>query len=291
MKKLVIFAIAATATLCSCQKGAMKPALTNDVDTVSYEVGLANSNYVEGFLQQANLDSAYVEEFLAGLKEGILGSQDKKKLARYMGIMFGVQSNMQIEGLEKQLFGNDSTQRVSRRNYIAGIVNGVHGRSNLAIDGVPVDPQAAGMDVQGRIQVIRAKQFEANYQAGIEFLEKNAKEEGVQVLPSGVQYKVLAEGNGPKPTADQRVSIFYEGRLIDGTVFDSNYTQENAMPCVAGQMIPGFTEALCAMTVGSEWEVYIPAKLAYGDREMGGVIQPGSTLIFKIKLVSIDPIN
>lgn len=291
MKKLLIIAAVATATLSSCQEGRMKPVLDNEVDTLSYEIGLANSNYVEGSLQQAELDSAYVEEFLAGVKEGTLGAQDKKKLARYMGIMFGVQSNMQLENLERQLFGNDSTARVSRRNYLAGIVNGVHHRSNLSVGGVVIDPQTAAMDVQGRIASVRARQFASNRKAGEEFLAQNAKAEGVQTLPGGVQYKVLVEGTGAKPTADTQCQVFYEGKLIDGTVFDSNYGQEQPMPCVPAQMIPGFGQALQEMAVGSEWEIYIPADLAYGDREMGGVIMPGSALVFKVKLVSVSATN
>lgn len=269
----------------------MKPNLGDQIDTLSYEVGMANSNYIQNAMMQADLDSTYIEEFLAGVKEATLGAQDKKKLARYMGLMFGVQSSMQLEGLEKQLFGEDSESRVSRRNYLAGIINGVHHRSNMEINGTPIDAQMAGMDVQGRIQSIRAKQFEENRQAGEEFLQKNAKAEGVQTLPSGVQYKVLAEGTGAKPTADSRVQVFYEGRLISGTVFDGNYDQPQPMPCVPSQMIPGFGQALQEMAVGSEWEIYIPADLAYGDREMGGVIQPGSVLIFKVKLVSIEAEN
>lgn len=286
MKKILFFAAAAALSLASCQKGAMKPALGSDVDTISYEIGMANSNYAENYLQQAELDSTLMDEFLAGVREGVMGSQNKKKLARYLGVMFGVQSNMQLENIEQQIFGNDSTQRVSRRNYLAGIINGVHHRSNLAINGIPVDAQTAGMDVQHRIQALHARQFEANRQAGEEFLKQNAKAEGVTVLPSGVQYKVLTAGTGAQPTENSRVSIFYEGRLVDGTVFDSNYDQTQPMPCVPSQMVQGFGEALTQMTEGSEWEVYIPAALGYGDREMGGVIQPGSVLIFKIKLVS-----
>lgn len=292
MKKLSIIAIMAAATLCSCQKGAMKPALGDEVDTLSYEVGMANSNYAENYLQQADLDSTYIEEFLAGVKEGTMGAQDKKKLARYLGVMFGVQSNMQIQAMEKQLFGNDSTQHISRRNYIAGMVNALHHRSNLAINGMPLDAQSAAMDVQGRIQKVRQRQFEANRQKGVEFLKQNATAEGVTTLESGVQYKVLTAGTGTeKPAADSRVLVFYEGRTVDGVVFDGNFDQGQPMPCVPGQMIKGFGEALTQMTVGSEWEIYIPADLAYGDRDMGEVIQPGSALIFKVKLVGIDATN
>ena len=216
-----------------------------------------------------------------------LYSRMQMKLARYLGIMFGVQSNMQLEGMEHQIFGEDSTMTISRRNYLAGIINGLNHKSNLAINGMPIDPQTAGNDVQGRISSIRAKLFEANKKAGEQFLAENAKKEGVQKLANGVQYKVLTEGKGAKPASDNQVMVFYEGRLIDGTIFDSNYDQPQPMACVPNQMIPGFGEALQQMPVGSEWEIYIPADKAYGEREMQ-TIKPNSVLIFKVKLVSIE---
>lgn len=290
MKKILYVAAIALTAMTSCQKGSMKPVLDNDVDTISYEVGVANSVYAETFLQQAALDSTFLEEFMAGVKESTMGAQDKKKLARYLGIMFGVQSNMQIEGLERDIFGADSTQHLSRRNYIAGIANGLYHRSNMLINGQPVDAQVAGMDVQGRVQAIRMKQFEAVRKAGQEFLAQNAHAEGVQVTESGLQYKVLSEGTGDKPSLDSPVQVYYEGRTIDGNIFDSNYGQETPMPCVPGQMIKGFGEALTLMPVGSEWEIYIPAELGYGDHE-AGAIQPGSVLIFKVKLVAVTPKN
>ena len=286
MKKILLLAAVAVA-LTGCKKGSMKPSLSNDIDTISYEVGMANSMYANDYLQQAGIDSTFTEEFLSGVKEGVLGAQDKKKLARYIGIMFGVQSNMQLEGMEHQIFGEDSTMTISRRNYLAGIINGLNHKSNLTINGMPIDPQTAGNDVQGRISSIRAKLFEANKKAGEQFLAENAKKEGVQKLANGVQYKVLTEGKGAKPASDNQVMVFYEGRLIDGTIFDSNYDQPQPMACVPNQMIPGFGEALQQMPVGSEWEIYIPADKAYGEREMQ-TIKPNSVLIFKVKLVSIE---
>lgn len=277
----------AALTLASCQEGRMKPSLSNNIDTISYEVGMANSAYVENVLQQGGLDSTYLKEFIAGMKEGTLGSADKKKMARYLGIMFGMQSNSQLEGMERQIFGNDSTQTLSRRNYLAGVVNGAYRRSNMSINGMPVTPEIAGNDVNGRINAERAKMFESNKKAGESFLAANAKKPDVKTFPNGVQYKVLTPGNGEKPKADSQVKIFYEGRLVDGTVFDSNYTQGEPMPCVPGQMIPGFGYALQQMTVGSEWEIYIPYQQAYGEQSTGP-IQPCSALIFKVKLVSID---
>lgn len=286
MKKILLFAMAAL-TMASCQKGSMKPSLKTEVDTISYEVGMANSAYIGNVLEQNGVDSTYIEEFIAGMKEGVLGASDKKKMARYVGIMFGMQSDMQLQGMEQQLFGNDSTQTFNRKNYIAGIVNGINKRSNLKVNGQPITPETAGEDANIHIQKLHAKQFEENKKAGVKFLADNAKKPGVKTLPNGVQYKVLTEGTGEKPKADSQLKIFYEGRLIDGTVFDSNYNQNEPMPCVPAQMIPGFGSALQQMPVGSEWEIYIPYQQAYGEQSTGP-IQPCSTLIFKVKLVSIE---
>lgn len=291
MKKILFIAAVATMALGSCQKGQMKPSLGSDIDTLSYEIGLANSSYVQGAMQQGEIDSTLIDEYLAGVKEGLLNSQDAKKKARYLGIMFGMQSGMQLEGMEKQAFGNDSTIHLSRRNYLAGVLNGAVNQYNLTINGQQLDQQGVMMDVQSRYNAIRARQFEQNRKDGVAYMEKNAKAEGVQTLENGVQYKVLVEGTGEKPSADKGVKIYYEGRTIDGTVFDSNYGQPQPMSCVPMQMVPGFGQALTEMPVGSEWEITIPSELAYGDREMGGAIAPYSVLIFKVKVVSIDAAN
>jgi len=120
-------------------------------------------------------------------------------------------------------------------------------------------------------------------------LAENAKKEGVKTLPSGVQYKVIKEGNGPIPTDSSTVKVNYEGRLIDGTVFDSSYTRGEAATFPANRVIKGWTEALCHMPAGSEWEIYIPQELAYGEREQGKDIKPFSALIFKLELLEVDP--
>nr|MCR5678605.1 FKBP-type peptidyl-prolyl cis-trans isomerase [Prevotella sp.] len=113
------------------------------------------------------------------------------------------------------------------------------------------------------------------------------QEEGVQKTASGLLYKVVKQGNGVKPKADDRVKVHYEGRLIDGTVFDSSLQRgEPAVFPVSG-VIAGFKEALMLMPVGSEWEIYIPQNLAYGEQDMG-TIKPYSTLIFKLQLLGIE---
>ena len=117
----------------------------------------------------------------------------------------------------------------------------------------------------------------------------NAKKDGVKLIPgSQVQYKVLKEGNGPVPKATDKVKVNYEGKLIDGTEFDSSYKRNKPATFECNRVIKGWTEALTHMPVGSTWEIYIPQELAYGAQEQGGKIKPFSALIFKVELLSIE---
>jgi FKBP-type peptidyl-prolyl cis-trans isomerase FklB len=130
------------------------------------------------------------------------------------------------------------------------------------------------------------KQYGSNKTAGEKFLAANKKKPGVKTLPSGLQYRVIKEGKGAMPKDTSLVKVHYEGRTIDGKVFDSSYKRNEPTEMRVNQVIKGFTEALVHMPVGSAWEVYIPQELAYGEREAGD-IKPFSTLIFKIELLEV----
>ena len=126
-----------------------------------------------------------------------------------------------------------------------------------------------------------------NQEEGSKFLSENAQQEGVVALPSGLQYKVIETGEGDKPGPSDVVKVHYEGRLIDGTVFDSSIQRGVPAEFPVNGVIAGWTEALQLMAVGSQWELYIPADLAYGAQGAGGVIGPNATLIFKVELLDI----
>jgi FKBP-type peptidyl-prolyl cis-trans isomerase len=132
---------------------------------------------------------------------------------------------------------------------------------------------------------------EANKQAGQQFLAANKSKEGVVTLPSGLQYKILKQGTGPKPTATDTVVTNYRGTLLNGTEFDSSYKRGEPATFPVGQVIKGWTEALQLMPVGSKWQLFIPADLSYGERSPGAEIGPDSTLIFDIELLSIKDKN
>jgi FKBP-type peptidyl-prolyl cis-trans isomerase len=132
------------------------------------------------------------------------------------------------------------------------------------------------------------KAAEENKKAGDAFLAENAKKEGVVTLPSGLQYKILKAGEGKKPADADTVACNYRGTFVDGTEFDSSYGTGKPATFGLKGVIPGFGEALKLMSVGSKWQVFVPSKLAYGDRGANNVIGPNSTLVFEIELVSIQ---
>lgn len=137
-------------------------------------------------------------------------------------------------------------------------------------------------------QDVKAKEAGASARKeGEAFLAANKEKDGVKVLPDGLQYKVLTEGNGPKPTGSDTVTVNYRGTLINGTEFDSSYKRGQPASFPVGGVIKGWTEALQLMPVGSKWQLFIPADLGYGDRGAGGDIGPGQTLIFEVELLSI----
>ena len=147
-------------------------------------------------------------------------------------------------------------------------------------------------EMQEKQQAKAAQEGEANKKEGDAFLAANKTKEGVKTLPSGLQYKILKEGNGPKPTASDSVVCNYKGTLINGTEFDSSYKRGEPATFPVTGVIKGWTEALQLMPVGSKWQLFIPPDLAYGARGTpGGPIGPNSTLIFEVELLSIKDKN
>ena len=272
----------------ACGNGAPKANLKSDVDTVSYAIGMAQTQGLKDYLVgRLGVDTTYMDEFIKGLNEGANAGDDKKKAAYYAGIQIGQQiSNQMVKGINHELFGDDSTKTISLKNFMAGFIAGTIGKGGL----MTVD--SAQAVAQEMMRVIKAKnmekEFGPNKKAGEEFLAKNAKAEGVKVLDGGVQYKVIKEGTGALPKDTSLVKVHYEGKTLDGKVFDSSYKRGEPANFRANQVIKGWTEALVHMPAGSIWEVYIPQELAYGERQQGADIKPFSMLIFKIELLEVD---
>lgn len=154
---------------------------------------------------------------------------------------------------------------------------------------IPREEQIAIMDQFQKIMEAEAAQKSAAaVAAGEEFLVTKAQEDGVKATGSGLLYKVIKEGTGPKPTKNDRVRVHYRGTLVDGTQFDSSYDRNEPTTFGVGQVIKGWTEGLQLMSIGSTYEFYIPADLAYGDRGAGRQIPPGATLVFSVELLAIE---
>jgi FKBP-type peptidyl-prolyl cis-trans isomerase FklB len=134
----------------------------------------------------------------------------------------------------------------------------------------------------------RAEAARKNLADAESFMTENREREGVHALPSGLQYRVITEGTGETPKASDTVTVHYRGTLIDGTEFDSSYRRNKPATFGVSRVIPGWTEALQLMRAGDKWELYIPPKLAYGDRGAGAKIPPNSALIFEVELISIN---
>jgi FKBP-type peptidyl-prolyl cis-trans isomerase FklB len=147
-------------------------------------------------------------------------------------------------------------------------------------------------ELQGQLQkgqeAKMAQMSETNKKEGAAFLAANKTKEGVVTLPSGLQYKIIKQGTGPKPAASDTVVCNYRGTLVNGTEFDSSYKRGQPAQFPVGGVIKGWTEALQLMPVGSKWELYLPSDLAYGDRGAGQDIGPGATLVFEVELLSIQ---
>ncbi len=288
MKKLTfVAAMAIAALITSCGNSTPKANLKSDVDSMSYAMGLSQSQGLKDYLvQRMDVDTAYLNEFIKGLNDGANAGDSKKKAAYYAGIQIGQQiSNQMVVGINREVFGNDSTQSISVKNLLAGFIAGTTGKN------AKMTVEQAQQLAETKMREIKAKnmlkEFGPNKEAGEKFLAKMKKEADVKQLEGGVLYKVIKEGNGETPKDTSRVKVHYEGKTIDGKVFDSSYKREEPAQLRANQVIKGFTEALTHMPVGSVWEVYIPQDMAYAERE-AGQIKPFSTLIFKIELLSIE---
>ena len=189
-----------------------------------------------------------------------------------------------LGGLQGEFAGTPDS--ISKENFFRGFTDALTGDTT-----VMKQADAESLFAKKSAEARAAKQereFGANRDAGRKFLAENKTKPGVQTTASGLQYKVLTKGEGAVPKATDRVMVHYEGRLVDGTVFDAS-SKHGSEPMVFGanQVIKGWTEALCMMPVGSKWELYIPYELAYGERN-AGMIKPYSMLIFTVELVGIE---
>ena len=298
MKKALFIALALVAGASSFTANAVKkktvmaPAkekvepvvLTNSSDSVSYAAGMTMTNGLVPFLLQQKMDTTLMSEFVRSFMENVKRGDDPKMKAYVIGMSIAQQVNERMLPGIKQEFENTPDSILADLFY--------RGFTDALMKDTTIFTQSKAEDYftekQKADKAIREeKLYGANRDAGKKFLEENAQKEGVITLPSGLQYKVLVKGEGEVPTRSDKVKVHYEGRLLDGTVFDSSYKRNEPSEFTPTQVIKGWTEALTMMPVGSKWQLYIPYELAYGERGAGEDIKPYSTLIFDVELLDI----
>lgn len=260
--------------------------LKTSSDTLSYVAGMSLTNGLVPFLKQTmGVDTANMADFVRGFQEMIKAADDPKVKAYAAGMTIAGQ-------LRDQMLPN---MRKDFADTPDSIVNDIVFRAftdALTGDTTVFKISDAEEFFKAKREANKAakeeKLYGENRRAGEQFLAENAKKDSVVTLPSGLQYKVLVKGEGEIPQKSDKVQVNYEGRLVDGTVFDSS-SKHGSKPVTfrADQVIKGWTEALTMMPVGSKWELFIPQELAYGSRN-SGKIKPFSALIFTVELVGIE---
>lgn len=288
MKKFsILAAVGVAAILGSCGNGTPKANLKEDVDTLAYAIGLAQTQGLKEYLtMRLEVDTTYMDEFVKGLNEAVNSSDNKKKAAYYAGLQIGQQVSQQmIKSLNMEIYGDDSTRTISLKNFMAGFISGTTGKGQLmTIDEAANTAQTLMGSVKKRVT---EEKYGAWKKQCEDYMAEIAKKEGVKELGDGVYYEVLTEGTGAIPADTSRVKVHYEGKLLNDTIFDSSYQRSEPAKFRCNQVIAGWTKALTQMPVGSTWMVYIPQEQAYGERE-AGKISPFSCLIFKIELLGIE---
>lgn len=259
--------------------------MTTQSDTLSYVAGMSLTQGLVEFLQHSmKIDTAYMADFISGLEKTIESADDPQFKAYMAGMEIAKQlKEKMLPGMAREL--KDSPDSLVEELAFRGFTDALQGDTTYYnIE----DASLLFKDLMNEAKEAKTeKLYGENRRAGEQFLADNAKKEGVTTTESGLQYKVIVEGKGEKPQATDRVKVNYEGRLVDGTVFDSSAKHgDKPLEFKANQVIKGWTEALTLMPVGSKWELYIPYDLAYGERD-SGKIKPFSALIFTVELVEI----
>lgn len=291
MKKLNIILtviIVAVFTSCNNNQKAQLPTLKTQIDSLNYAFGLANGNGIKNYYLKADsskTDSIKIKiaMLLKGLDEGMKGNNVDEKYSEIAELGTRIGAALK-EQKETGLMG-DSALKVDINIIKQGLINGLKG-SNVQMTAQEAQTYLQST-MQKRQEVKLAEQYKGNKIAGEMFLAENKNKTGVITTASGLQYEVIKKGTGPVPADTSSVKVHYHGTLLDSTVFDSSVNRNEPAIFKVNQVIPGWTEALKLMPVGSKYKLYIPQELAYGAKDQG-TIKPYSMLIFEVELLGIE---
>lgn len=274
MKKLTFVAIMAIVAVAftACGNKGKKVSLKDQADSVSFAMGILNSQYI----QSMGIDSADAKEFLKGVKDGMKYASNEKKEAYCMGLDMGLKMGNGFGEFAKK-YEMLNKGKMTDKKFLEGLATVFDSKAQK------MDPMQAQTLIQGVVQQL----MDANKAQSEKFMKEIAQNKDVKKLNNGVYYKVIKAGNGKKATTSSIVKLNYEGKTVDGSVFDSSYKRGEAAEMSPTQVIPGFQQALLNMPVGSTWEVYIPSAQAYGEQGSGNKILPNSALIFKIEVLDV----
>lgn len=250
-----------------------------EAKTFSYAMGVAQGESLRQYLtSQMGVDTAYVKYAIEAMTTSV-SEEDRKRIeATAAGLRIAEMNRRNLPFINKQACGKEDSTFVNIAEFERGLSEAALGVAALSQD-------SAMKTVEQQFKHQQASYKKEN----LDWLEANKKLKGVKTLPSGLQYRVLTEGNGPVATDSSEVEVHYEGKLIDGTVFDSSYKRGQPATFRPNQVIKGWTEALTLMPEGSVWELYIPASLGYGEQGSGRSIPGNSTLIFKVEALKVKP--
>lgn len=312
---------------CGGNTATPKASLKNDVDSISYAYGVSLAEQgLTQFLEQSgiienatNLQYEYqmkisaaedsteraslekelqtkvaelskknapkLDQFLKGLKEALNAGEEKTPYIQGLSIGNQIAEQMMPQ-LTSMIFAADSTKKMNNEQVISGLFGALRNQ-DLAMPRSDASNFVQTSVERAQEESMRTQNADI-IEEGETFLAENAKREEVIVLPSGLQYEVITEGTGELPVDGDQVKVHYHGTLLNGTVFDSSVDRGEPLVLGVNQVIPGWTEALKLMPVGSKWKLYIPYDLAYGAQGSGADIKPFSSLIFDVEVISIE---